>query len=83
MKQEKLEFMTDKRSYWYNFRTEEYDYVSSEDFTHETAQSYISQNPSAQAIFEICHKELGMPILESMLKVLKAQAGVKDESTAI
>lgn len=39
---------------WYNYKTGDYDYIPADvEFTDEQARLYISQDPSAQAMYDL------------------------------
>lgn len=61
---------------YYNFKTQQFD--NRQPDTDEIAKELISQDPAAQAIYEI-HRELGDSIRVAMLKTLYAQIGWKYE----
>ena len=61
------------RGYWHNYVTDEYDYNDAPT-TDEQAMQYIPQDPSALGLYK-CHRKLGLPILEAMIRVLSACVG--------
>ena len=57
-----------KESYWYNYRTDEYECIETpSDFT-----DYIPQSPSAQALYRLYIDAIGDNPLEAARKVLEA-----------
>lgn len=62
----------DNRSYWFNFRTCQYDYRECPtDF-----RDYISQDPSAQALYRLYQDVRGDSPIEAAIRILKLSAGV-------
>lgn len=65
----------DNKGYWYNFKTESYEYIESPtDFA-----DYIPQSPPAQSLYKL-YIEIGDDPLEASIKVLKASIGEKPEA---
>lgn len=62
------------RSYWFNFKTEEYEYIETPNDFHD----YISQEPSAQSLYDLYIEHMGKSPLQAALEVLKISAGVKE-----
>jgi len=62
--------MTDNRAYWYNFVTQQHDYIETPtDFTN-----YISQDQSAQGLYR-CYLQMGDAPIDAAIKVMKACVG--------
>lgn len=54
-------------SAWYNYRTDEYDYLYG---IPENFSDYIPQDPSAQALYDIHVNHEGLESVEAAIKVL-------------
>ncbi len=59
--------------YWYNFVTGEMDAREELPATDEEAKKYISQNPSAQGLYET-YRAMGKSVIDAMVGVLQASA---------
>ena len=60
----------DKRRYWYNFKTGEYDFIRSPD----NMKDYIPQNSAAQGLYD-CYIKMGKSPTEASIETLKACVG--------
>ena len=65
----------DKRSYWYNYVTGDYEYRAAPE-TDDDAKSLLPQIPAAQGLYTVL-REMDNGILDSMIKVLTACVGGK------
>ena len=63
-------------SYWHNYITGDYDFLSRGPTTDEEAVKYIPQDRAAIGLFER-HRLMGKSILESMVLVYTAYIGDK------
>jgi len=60
----------DKKEYWYNFQTGEYDFVEAPT-TDEEAVKYLPQLGAGLTLYSL-YREQGLDIVESMKNVLEA-----------
>ena len=65
--------MEDKRLYWYNFMTGDYDFREAPQ-TDEEAERYIPQLGGV-ALYRIYREHEGLGIIEAMIKVLEKALG--------
>ncbi len=56
---------------WYNYRTQQYEYVSPQSY-----EDYIPQDPSALGLYRCCI-QMGRQPIEAAIEVLKACVGEK------
>lgn len=65
---------------WYNYRTQQHEWLYS---TPADLHDYISQDRSAQALFDLYVNHMNIAPLDAAIKVLKAQIGETDDQPEI
>jgi len=69
-----FEQATDSRGYWFNYATQQHEYIETPtDFTN-----YIPQQPAAIGMYR-CYIEMGMTPIEAARRVLTACVGEVNE----